>query len=79
MVFITFQCKKKPKKRATEGSYHVSDARQLINHRVRPQLNLTDDACQESCNLIEPPLQTIHQHAGEGQHEERTPLLQAVY
>lgn len=61
-----------------QGSYHVRDRSQLINYGLSPQLNLTDDACQECCDLIQPPLQTMHQHAGDGQLEERTPLLQAL-
>lgn len=57
--------------------YHVCYGSQLIHDRLSCQLHLTDDASQESCNLIQPPLQTVHQHTGHGQFEERTPLLQA--
>lgn len=58
--------------------YHVCCGSQLIYDRLSCQLHLTDDASQESCNLIQPPLQTVHQHTGNGQFEERTPLLQTL-
>lgn len=59
-------------------SYHVGRRGQLIHDRLSRQLHLANDAGQESCNLIEPPLQAVHQHAGDGQFEERAPLLQAL-
>lgn len=51
---------------------------QLIHDGLSCQLHLTDDTGQESCDLIQPPLQTVHQHTGHGQLEEGTPLLQAL-
>lgn len=63
----------------SEGKpHHVCCGSQLIHDGLSCQLHLTDDTGQESCNLIQPPLQTVHQHAGHGQLEERTPLLQAL-
>lgn len=59
-------------------SYHVCHGGQLIYDGMRRQLHLADDARQESSDLVQPPLQTVHQHAGDGQFEERAPLLQAL-
>lgn len=59
-------------------SYHENDSRHFISYRLSRQLCFTDDTSQEPCNLIQPPLQTVHQHTGEGQVEEGTPFLQAI-
>lgn len=66
--------------RGSPGSwgYHVCRRGQLIHDGLSGQLHLADDASQEPCDLIEPPLQAVHQHAGHGQLEERAPLLQAL-
>lgn len=58
--------------------YHICCGSQLMHDGLSCQLHLTDDTGQESCDLIQPPLQTAHQHTGHGQLEEGTPLLQAL-
>lgn len=41
--------------------------------------NKRDITCQETSNLIRPPLDTHHDHAGDGQADVGAPILQALF
>ena len=58
--------------------YHVSQRRQFVNDWLSSQLLFADDAGQESSHLEHPPLQAHHEHAGNGQLDEGSPLLQTL-
>lgn len=64
---------------ARRRSYHVGYNCQLISYRLSPQLSLTDHAAQESSDLKHPPLQAEHEHTGDGQSDEGSPLLQTFH
>lgn len=49
-----------------------------MNNWLSSQLNITDHTGQESPDLKRPPLQTEHQHAGDGHLDELAPFLQTV-
>ncbi len=59
-------------------SYHVSYNRQLICYGLCSQLSLANHSGQESSYFKHPPLQTKHEHAGDGQFYKGAPLLQTV-
>lgn len=59
-------------------SYHISYNAELVCYGLSSQLNLTYHTSQESSDFKYPPGQANHEHTGNSQLDEETPLLQTV-
>lgn len=59
-----------------DNVYHVQNSEQLMKNGLGSQLDLTNEARQDSSNFKRPPLHAHHDHARNGHPDEHAPVLQ---